>query len=45
MALDVLHRGLIPVDQIVTHTFPLEQVAQAFQTAAGGEGLKVVVTA
>ena len=45
MALDVLHRGLIPVDQIVTHTFPLEQVAQAFQTAAGGDGLKVVVTA
>jgi L-iditol 2-dehydrogenase len=44
LALDVLNRGLVPVDQIVTHTFPLEQVAQAFQTAASGDGLKVVVT-
>jgi L-iditol 2-dehydrogenase len=45
LALDVLGRGLVSVDQMVTHTFPLEQVAQAFQTAASGDGLKVVVTA
>ena len=45
LALDILHRGLVSADQVVTHTFPLEQVAQAFQTAASGDGLKVVVTA
>jgi L-iditol 2-dehydrogenase len=44
LALDVLRRGLIPADLLVTHTFSFDQVAQAFETAASGEGLKVVVT-
>lgn len=43
LALDVLARGLVPADALITHTFPLAQVADAFETAAGGEGLKVVV--
>jgi L-iditol 2-dehydrogenase len=44
LALDVLRRGLIPADLLVTHTFSLDQVAEAFETAASGEGLKVIVT-
>jgi L-iditol 2-dehydrogenase len=43
LALDVLDRGLIPADQIITHTFPLSEIGAAFETAAGGEGLKVVI--
>jgi L-iditol 2-dehydrogenase len=44
LALDALRRKLIPADLLVSHTFALEQVGQAFETAASGEGLKVVVT-
>jgi len=45
LALDVLARGLIPVDQLITHSFPLEQVSEAFEVANSGQGLKVIVTA
>jgi L-iditol 2-dehydrogenase len=44
LALDVIHRGLIPVDLLITHTFSLDRVTEAFETAASGQGLKVVVT-
>jgi L-iditol 2-dehydrogenase len=44
LALDALHRGLIPADLLVTHTFPLDKIGEAFETAASGEGLKVMVT-
>ncbi len=43
LALDVLNRGLIPTDLILTHTFPLAEVNKAFETAASGTGLKVIV--
>ena len=43
LALDVLQRKLVPAELVVTHTFGLEQIADAFQTAASGEGLKVIV--
>jgi len=43
MALGLLQRGVISTD-VVTHTFPLEQVQQAFETASSGAGaLKVMV--
>jgi L-iditol 2-dehydrogenase len=45
LALDVLARKVVPADLLVTHTFSLEQVTEAFETAASGRGLKVVVTA
>jgi L-iditol 2-dehydrogenase len=45
LALDVLARKIVPADLLVTHTFSLDQVTEAFETAASGEGLKVVVTA
>lgn len=44
LALDVLRRKLVLADLLVTHHFPLDQVAEAFETAASGQGLKVVVT-
>lgn len=43
-ALDLIARQVIPVDLLVTHTFALDQSDKAFETAAAGEALKVVVT-
>jgi L-iditol 2-dehydrogenase len=45
LALEVLARKVVPADLLVTHTFSLDQVTEAFETAARGEGLKVVVVA
>lgn len=44
LALEAIRRGLIDSEQIITHTFPLAQAAQAFEQAASGETLKVMVT-
>jgi L-iditol 2-dehydrogenase len=44
LALDMIERGLIPADLIVTHTFPLQEIHAAFEVAASGQGLKVMVT-
>jgi L-iditol 2-dehydrogenase len=43
-ALDLIHRQVIKADLLVTHTFALNEVGKAFETAAAGEALKVVVT-
>ena len=43
-ALDAIRRGLVPVEQMVTHMLPLEEVARAFEIADSGQGLKVMVT-
>jgi L-iditol 2-dehydrogenase len=43
LALEAIARGLITSAHIITHTFPLDDVGQAFQTAASGEALKVMV--
>jgi L-iditol 2-dehydrogenase len=45
LALDVLARKIVPADLLVTHTFPLDRVTEAFETAESGKGLKVVVVA
>jgi L-iditol 2-dehydrogenase len=42
-ALDLLERGQVDADAIVTHAFPLNEVDQAFRTVAHGEALKVMV--
>ncbi len=42
-AVEVIHQGTIPSRLVLTHTYPLDQVAQAFETAAGGGALKVMV--
>jgi L-iditol 2-dehydrogenase len=44
LALDVLDRGLIPADALITHTFSLDEIAEAFEVAATGQGLKVLIT-
>jgi L-iditol 2-dehydrogenase len=44
MALDLIAQGAIPAGLFVTHTCGLEQISDAFTTAAAGECLKVVVT-
>lgn len=44
LALETIRRGLIDSEKIITHTFPLAQAAQAFEKAASGEALKVMVT-
>jgi len=42
-AIRLVEQGLIDVSSVVTHRFPLDSVAEAFVTAAGRKGLKVVV--
>ena len=44
LALDLLKQGVIPADLLISDTFPLEKVGQAFEAAASGDALKVVVT-
>jgi len=44
LALDMMQRGLISADLIVTHTFSLGDIHAAFEVAASGQGLKVMVT-
>lgn len=43
LALETIERGLINSDQVITHTFSLNEIDRAFQTAASGEALKVMV--
>jgi L-iditol 2-dehydrogenase len=40
----LVERGLVDVRSVVSHTFPLDQVEEAFRAADAREGLKVVVT-
>lgn len=42
-AIDLVSKGLVDVRSLVTHRFPLEQAAYAFQAAARREGLKVII--
>ena len=42
-AVSLLHRGIIPAEMLITHTMPLDDIGKAFETAASGEGLKVIV--
>jgi L-iditol 2-dehydrogenase len=44
LALDALARKLIPSELLITHSFSLDQIDQAFHTADSGQGLKVMVT-
>jgi L-iditol 2-dehydrogenase len=39
----MLDRKLIPAEKLITHTMSLDEVAGAFETAASGDGLKVIV--
>ncbi|MEV4509943.1 alcohol dehydrogenase catalytic domain-containing protein [Dactylosporangium sp. NPDC049525] len=43
-AIDLVRRGRVDVTSLVTHRFPLTEAAEAFRTAVGRAGLKVVIT-
>jgi L-iditol 2-dehydrogenase len=43
-AIRLVESGRLDVRSLVTHTFPLEQAAEAFSLAARREGLKVIIT-
>ena len=43
-SLGLVERGVLSASKLVTHSFPLEQVTDAFSTAQRQEALKVVVT-
>ena len=43
LALETVSRKQIPTDQLVTHTFPIEAINQAFEVAASGLTLKVII--
>ena len=43
VALRLIESGRVKVDGMVTHRFPLKDTVEAIDTAAGGEGIKVVV--
>ncbi len=42
-AIELVSRGLIDVRSLVTHRFPIEQAAEAFEVAQRREGLKVII--
>ncbi len=42
-AIDLLARGVIPADQIITRSVPLEETAAALGQLAKGEAMKVLV--
>lgn len=42
-AIRMVHDGTVDVRSMVTHSFPLEQIEQAFAVASRREGLKVIV--
>jgi L-iditol 2-dehydrogenase len=42
-AIRLVESGLVDIRSLVTHTFPLEQAAEAFRLAERREGLKVIV--
>ncbi len=43
MALDIISKGLIPAEKLITHTMPLEDISKAFETASSGQALKVMI--
>jgi len=44
LALDLLNQGVIPADRLISDTFSLEKVGEAFEASASGDVIKVVVT-
>lgn len=43
LAVKLLERGLVRVQPLITHTFPLERINDAFQTVESKQGMKVVI--
>ncbi|MCR4413522.1 MAG: hypothetical protein NUV77_13965, partial [Thermoguttaceae bacterium] len=43
LAVKLLERGLVRVEPLITHRFPLDRIHDAFQTMESKQGMKVVV--
>lgn len=43
LALEALQRGIIPAEKLITAKFSLDEVDKGFNSAAGGEALKVII--
>jgi L-iditol 2-dehydrogenase len=43
MALDLLAEGKLPAELLITHTFGLDEIIEAYESAISGEALKVIV--
>jgi len=43
LALSLLADGKLPADLLITHTFELDKINEAYDTAASGEALKVII--
>jgi Zn-dependent alcohol dehydrogenase len=43
LILDVYRSGRLPLDRLVTHRLPLEEVDRAFELMNGGDALRVVL--
>lgn len=44
LAMDLLNQGVIPADRLISDTYSLEKVGEAFEASASGDVIKVVVT-
>ena len=42
-ALEAIQSRLVNAEQLITHVYPIEKIDEAFQMAASGEALKVIV--
>jgi L-iditol 2-dehydrogenase len=42
-ALDLIARGEVQVEPLISHRFGLDDITQAFDTVVGREGMKVMV--
>jgi L-iditol 2-dehydrogenase len=43
-ALELITSGAVPVEGIISHRFPFEQISEAYETALAGIGMKIVIT-
>jgi L-iditol 2-dehydrogenase len=43
LALETIRRNLIPTEKLITNTYPLRAINQAFEMASSGKALKVMV--
>ena len=44
LTLDLYRRGRLPLDKLVSHRLPLDEVNEAFDLLRGGEATRVVMT-
>jgi L-iditol 2-dehydrogenase len=43
LAVKLLEKGLVRVEPLITHRFPLDEINQALQTVESKQGMKVIV--